>query len=144
MKQLNEYIIEKFKINSKTAHKEDIEIKLDDKNTGFSKDEINTILEYAQSLKVIPTVLTNHDSKYHVLEYNLIYLYFTNDWDQINQKNYLMIRKDNNKYLGEVCSDYKLLFLKDKNDNLVIGDNVETVCKGFIKNLTDDFYNKLK
>ena len=144
MKQLNQYIIEKFKISSKTAHKENIEIKLDDKNTGFSKDEINTILEYAQSLKVIPTVLTNHDSKYHVLEYNLIYLYFTNDWDQVKQKNYLMIRKDNNKYLGEVCSDYKLLFLKYKNDNLVIDDNVETVCKGFIKNLTDDFYNKLK
>lgn len=142
MKQLNQYILEKFKINSKTAHKVDIEMKLDYKYTNFSKEEIDTILEYAQSLKVIPMVLTNHDSKYHVLEHNLIYLYFTNDWDQVKQKNYLIFRKDNNNYLGEVCIDYKIIFLKDKNDDLVTG-NIETVCKGFIKNLTDDFYNKL-
>lgn len=60
MKNISDYIIEKFKINSKNVHKSnDIENKIGEK-TIFTKEEIDEINEYSNDLPIIPDIITNY------------------------------------------------------------------------------------
>lgn len=56
MKQITNYIIEKFKINSKTVAKNDfkIDFEIDKSKLDFTSDEINEIIEFIKSLPILP------------------------------------------------------------------------------------------
>lgn len=146
MKSIIEYITEKFKISSKTVYKEqEIKDEINYEHIIFSKEDINTILEYAQSLKVVPIVISNkiywNNSMYS--EKNSIYLYFDKNWNQTSQENYLQVQKDGKEYYAEIIIDNKLKFLKNDNNSTVF-NNIEEVFKAFDNKVPKDFYNKLK
>lgn len=57
MKQINKYIIEKFKISSKTLNKfdtKDIQIKLKREIVDFPDSDLDQIIEFAESLQIRP------------------------------------------------------------------------------------------
>lgn len=143
MKSIIEYITEKFKINSKTAlHKKDINDEVNYDNTIFSKKEVETIIEYAQSFKVVPTTLSNKVfwNKSLYTEKDIIYIYFNDNWNKEDQKNYLILQKSENEYWDKYCINDEINFFNGNNHF----KDIESACKGFIEQLPDDFYNKFK
>ena len=148
MKKIREFILEKFKINSNTTKNiKDIKISVNKDHLSLSEKEINDISEYCQQLKVIPYVLSNQicwAGKLYT-EKNIIYAYFDDKWDQMEQKNYLAFEKDkdDHKFYAEITEDNELKYLKDKYDNYIYG-SIDVVGKAFIEQLTDKFYDKVK
>ena len=152
MKQINQYIIEKFKINSNTYFSKYGEVILtkivvNKDYLSLSEKEIDEISEYCQQLKVVPCALSNQiwwNGKLYT-EKNIIYVYFNDKWDQRDQKNYLMFHKDkeDDKFYAQVIEDDDPKYLKDKYGDYVCG-NINDVGKAFIEQLTDEFYDKVK
>lgn len=58
MKSINNYITEKFKINSKTINKsdtKDIQLKINREIVDFPDSDLDQIIEFAESLRIRPT-----------------------------------------------------------------------------------------
>lgn len=54
MKTINDYILEKFKISSKTISNQKEFKVIDGKNNIYSKEEMNKIIDFADDLEIIP------------------------------------------------------------------------------------------
>lgn len=117
MKQLNDYIIEKFKISSKTVKKcqdKEIEIKIGTK-TSFNEKEIEDIKEFSKSLEIIPDIITNYndiqpknDRSGHSYNSAIIELGYFRDLDNTtpnyHDNNIIRIKKLNNSYFVRFVS----------------------------------------
>lgn len=147
MKEINQYILEKLKINKDIKVNKMIDdIDLNENESIFSTKDIDTIIEYANKLKVIPIALSNKvfftDKLFN--DSNSIYLYFSKDWRKVQQKNYLYILKmeQDESYHPAQCYNGELDYLKDSKDNYISGD-IETACNAFIDDLDPKFYKSL-
>lgn len=117
MKQLNDYIIEKFKISSKTVKKyqdKEIEIKIGTK-TSFNEKEIEEIKEFSKSLEIIPDIITNYndiqpknDRTGHSYNSAMIELGYFRDLENTtpnyHENNIIRIKKLNNSYFVRFVS----------------------------------------
>ena len=150
MKSIDNYILEKFKINSKTANKtKEIhrEFNTDALTTDISPKEMDTLEEYLQQLKVVPFVMSNQtfwaDKLYS--EKRNIYVYFDEKWNKEDQKTYLVFKKDqDNEWFVEVLINNKFKFLKDQYGNYLSSKDIEELCKQFLEKVPEEFYQNLK
>lgn len=146
MKEINQYILEKLKINKDIKVNKMIDdIDLNENESNFSTKDIDTIIEYANKLKVIPIALSNKifftDKLFN--NSNDIYLYFSKDWREVQQKNYLCINKsDDGDHYPALCYNGEIEYLKDSKGIYISGD-IETACKAFINDLDPKFYKSL-
>ena len=65
MKQFKDFIIEKFKINSKSISKneqKEIEIKFDKSKVEFPDGDLDKIIEFAEELPIVPDILEYFDN----------------------------------------------------------------------------------
>jgi len=156
MKTLNDFIIERLKIDKDTKINDDIPTKFSDDIT-FTQEEINILQKYMKQLKIKPVILTNYtlqtkrigiNKMKQILQsskYN-IYVYFNDDWETKRQDTYLYINKDNEEpYTWFVTIIIKYVYYNFKQ-NKSLSENIEDVCAELINQLQNDnkFYNALK
>ena len=108
MKQLNQYIIEKFKISSKTINKPQEIYNTFGNKTIFTEEEINDINKYAQDFPIIPDIITNfvdfqknNGGTGKVYNSSIIILgYYANlsKTREYHSNNYIRIRKNSNQF----------------------------------------------
>ena len=107
MKNLNQYIIEKFKISSKTINKSQ-EIYNKFRKTIFTEEEISDINEHAHDLPIIPDIITNftdfqpkNDRTGHAYNSSIVMLGYYVDLSKnrkYHSNNYIRIKKYGNKF----------------------------------------------
>lgn len=151
MKQITNYIIEKFKINSKTVFKKkDIDIDIERKEKViFDDKELDIIKQYALELKETPVVLTNKKFGNNLLInlLNHVFLYFNDNWKESDQDNYLVFIKDiyNGYWTASINIGKDYYSLCDDNDKTMKGD-INDICLELFNQLkeTPKFYNAIK
>ena len=152
MKNISDYITEKFKINSKNVHKSnDIENKIGEK-TIFTKEEIDEINEYSNDLPIIPDIITNYtdfqpknpDRSGKSYNSSCIMLGYFTDFGKRTEhhdNNFIRIKKDKNE------NQYFVRFVKvDKYDTYFYPEEADKYFKS-IKECFDcikEKWNELK
>ena len=151
MKQLNDFILERLKLNKDTKVSENIRIKFGGK-IDFTQKEIDIVQKYAEQLKVKPLILTNYmlvgqDGLFPYKQY--IFMYYDKSWENNQEQDtYLYLLKDdeeNNKWYANIVINSQNYTLMNNNKK-VSSFNVEDVCKELLQQLdkNDMFYNNVK
>lgn len=146
MKTLNNFIVERLKINKDT--KIGIPIKFSN-DIIYTNEEINIVQQYAQKLKIRPVILTNYEYlslKCNTTSYNnLLFIFFNENWTTTNQEYYIILSKDEKK------PNYGCMIVFNDSSKILPGlnnicKNVEEICKLLLEYLDEDpkFYNSLK
>ena len=159
MKQIKEYILEKFQItkDSKVLRKRDIKVDIDfnecdkysDTFVMFSKEEIDELADALADNNIYPACISN---KYfnHIIHqtFTTVYLWFNKDWDQKWQtNNFVSIQKrkdaSSSKYLYEyeICqkSPVQELNKSNKSFNKFLSNLVKDIQNSAIVAITEKF-----
>ena len=112
MNNLNQYIIEKLKLNKDIKVSSPIEVLCKYSDTNFSKEEFDQIIDVAENLPIVPDYIYNgiNEKKYNRVKYILNLVYEANpdnNEDRYRNYNIIRIRKDG----------------KEKNDFVKVKEN---------------------
>ena len=126
MKQLTNYIIEKFKINSRTVANNNLKIdfEIDKSKLNFTSNEIYKIIAFIKSLPILPNKVVSTDKGYAIV------LKFGENNDTLRRIFFILIN-----------DHYKVGFRKTLNDNI---DFYPGIGQRYFDNLQEcfDFINK--
>ena len=152
MKQLNDFILERLKLDKDSkVSKYNIPVKFSN-NITFTQEEIDIVQKYVEQLKVKPVILTNYMLlRYHELYpfKNYICMYYDKGWEKYEkQNNYIFLLKDdeaNNKWYAHIVVNNQSYCLMN-NSKIVSSLDVKEVCKELLQQLdkNDMFYNNVK
>lgn len=153
MKSLNDFVIEKLKLNNDSKISKNIPRKFVYKTT-YTRTEVDIIEKYAKQLEIKPVLITNEEytSKYRSSRSmssssSSLFLYFDDDLENTYR---IWFIKD------ELSNDWccRLLFrydeycyyIQDKEgNNILYSKNVEDICKELLIQIKDTrFYEEAK
>lgn len=143
MKTLNQFIIERLKLNKDSKIPELIPTEFSD-DIIFTEQEINMIQGCACQMKIKPSILTNYalvNNK--LIDYsNYIFIHFSEKYDKETQHNFINIYKNPNNFKVTVMAIIDDIYMNEICEN----KDLEIACK-IILNYLDknhDFYNKIR
>ena len=159
MKQLNDFILERLKLNKDSKLNDGFIPTKFSNNLNYTQKDIDIVQQYAQKMKVKPILISNYFYNYvtEIIKDAPTYLniYFDKKWEKDYFTHHISFKRngyDDNKWCADILlahhdCDFKFLAVIDKNCKQLFSENVEDICKAMIDQLDgiyDEFYNALK